>query len=396
MQALKRILILTAVFLLFAIVFRLSFLYLSQTSMESTPALEVQSSFGDVLLISSAGIHPLQHGERIQMGDKIRTGKEGEIELHQEGKSKFRIKQNSEIELKRNGTLFLKHGALLGVLKEDEIFKVEAKGWQAKMQNASFYAEADEKKSTIGILNGEAQIKKGLWGAGTALGSLQKVESNSSIVKKISRDEWNRMKETYELIQKSAASEALQMDLSKQAGDMFNFVFDHGTFYTPKMGFADREFIKDASTGDVRLEISYDVFPVGCYVGMYLKTRDLDLLNYESLHLKAKRPDEGTFPQQIRIEMKSKTGIARVFVIKNFSGKWSEFEFPFSAQKSIPINEITIMMTHEKVGSDKSGKFLLRDFSLKPKEKSESKISAVVQEEPPTKKVAEVVAKPVV
>ena len=88
-------------------------------------------------------------------------------------------------------------------------------------------------------------------------------------------------------------------------------IFDHGTFYNERNGFAEREFFKDPESGEVFLEARYDVFPTTSWVGLYFKIRGVDLSQFDTLRFNARRPSEGGYPNRFLIELKNKNQIVR-------------------------------------------------------------------------------------
>jgi len=167
-------------------------------------------------------------------------------------------------------------------------------------------------------------------------------------------------------LQKSGILEARQLDLSKEAGSLFQYVFDHGTFYTPQFGFAEREFIKDAVTGKVRLELSYDVFPKTSFGGVYLKTRNFDLSRFKALKFQARGDPKEGYPESIRIELKSGRSVIRAFAPRDFKESWQSFAFPFRVNRPTPISEITLVISHEKAQRYPKGKLHLREVDFEP------------------------------
>ncbi|MBI4711554.1 MAG: hypothetical protein HY767_03725, partial [Candidatus Omnitrophica bacterium] len=173
-------------------------------------------------------------------------------------------------------------------------------------------------------------------------------------------------KETYELLAKSAAMEAEQINLSKLAGNFFDVVFDHGTFFTPKIGYAGREFFKDPDLGQVLLETEYDVFPAGSFCGVYIKTRDFDISKYAGLSFEIRRKGEEGVPESFFIELKSRGNVVRRFAPRNFEKDWKPIEFDFHANKSIVVNEVVFVFTNARVGEAKKGMLEFRNINLIP------------------------------
>ncbi len=351
--------------------------------------VELEDTVGKVeLAVRQAGWVPVRFGRMLQAGYRLRTGPGEDLaELRIDGQARVRLKENSELQIlpMRSSDsssvqpLSLLKGTLLlwtGDSGEKKSIEVLVSGAAVRIQRGAALVQRDPKgKAWIGVLRGSAEISEGFGGAKKkTISSLNKAEITSGRlwgkdlkVSKISKEEWNRMKEAYELFQKGAAAEALQLDLSKEAGGFFEYVFDHGTFSTPRMGFADREFIKDVSTGEVHLEAEYDVFPAGSYVGVYMKCRNLDLSRFSGFKFKARRIEGASYPESVKIEFKSKFGIVRAYVLKFVRLNWEETVFPLNVKIPTLITEVTLLFTHEKAGIDKSGRIALKDFSLVPK-----------------------------
>lgn len=348
--------------------------------------IELESTFGKIELSAQQGTWvPVKFGQILKTGHRLRAGPgDGFAEFQIEDFARLRLKGNSEVEILPSRLidsvaaqpLSLRQGTLLvwtGASKEKKPVQILVAGTTAQVEQGALLAQADSGgKAWLGVLRGSAEISGGLLGS-----ERKKVSSSSKAeispgtfggrdlkISKISKEEWNQMQEAYELFQKQAAEEAEQLDLSKEAGDFFQYVFDHGTFSTPRMGFANREFIKNPSTGEVYLEAEYDVFPVGSYVGVYMKCRNLDLAKLGALKFKARRVFGSSYPESMKIEFKAKSGIVRAFVLRHLRSDWEEVIFPLNVRTPTLITEVVLLFTNEKVGIDKTGKIALKDFSL--------------------------------
>jgi hypothetical protein len=328
----------------------------------------------------------LERGQLIQPRDKIRTGKGGEVDLRISDQVRIRVKENSEGEAQgpklfektsfyrfhlNSGSLLgttEKHfqGPLLEILTSVSISRVREGG-------VSFHVQANPEvnNTLVGVLRGNVEVVSTAAKKSMIVKGIEKVEvtgtKHSVKEMKVSQKDWEEMKEAYELIQKSAAFEAHQIDLSKEAGSLYRYVFDHGTFFTPKMGFADREFIKDEATGRVRLKVEYDVFPYGAVVGVYMKTRDLDLSRFKAIQFEVRGDPEEGFPESFRIEFKSVSGAVTTFAPRDFKLNWQVFRFPLKIEKPTPITEATLVLSNEKAGTHKKGFLHIRDVHLEPK-----------------------------
>ncbi len=324
---------------------------------------------------------PLRQGQVLQATDKIRTGPVSEVDLQIPDQLQLRLKENSEIEGQTPGffdsqptsRLKLPKGRILGSTEKQfqkRRLEITTPVLVAAVRGTQFQVESDPetKQSGVDVLRGVVEVKSLSTQKEVLVKGLEKTKfSHGEAPKtptKISREDWDRLKEIYELTVKSAAFEAQQMDLSKKAGSLFGYVFDHGTFYTPDTGFADREFSLDPQTGEVTLQLRYDVFPANCFVGMYMKTRDLDFSKFKSLSFEARGDKEEGWPAEFRIEVKSKTGLVAAYTPKNLNTQWQPFRFPIRLSRTMPVTEIVFVVSNVKVGSDKKGSVYFRNVSL--------------------------------
>ncbi len=339
---------------------------------------------------------PLERGASLGLGDKIRTTADSEVDLRSGDEIVVRLKANSELQGIRPDLfskvtylpLELKKGTLFGAT--DKSFKDKNGNFEvatpvvvAAVRGTLFEVSAGDSNehSQVSVLRGRAEVRNRSFlnfsPAVVVVEDVHKVESiNGALSKpvKIGRDEWNEIKEAYELIQHSAAFEAKQIDLSKKAGNFFDFTFDHGTFFTEKFGYAGREFIEDPKDKSVYFEIEYDVFPIGSTVGMYIKTRGLDISKYGGLQFEVrKNPDQDTVPAAFRMEFKFKSQTQRATSPKVFKNEWQPFQILFRASKPTPVTEVTLVFSHEQVGEYKKGLVQLRKFELLPLDPEEIK-----------------------
>jgi hypothetical protein len=194
-------------------------------------------------------------------------------------------------------------------------------------------------------------------------------------VTRVTAETWALMRESYELLAKTAAMEAEQIDLSKMAGNFFNTVFDHGSFFTPKIGYAGREFFKDPDSGQIFLETEYDVFPTGSFSGVYFKTRGLDISRYAGLSFEVRRKSAEGAPESFFIELKSKGNVVRRYSPKVFGQAWKPVEFDFHARKSLVVNEVVFVFTNARVGEAKKGVLEFRNIKLIPLSETPAAIS---------------------
>lgn len=372
--------------------------------LENPTAYEIINFRGDVK-VYSADAHtwvPAKRGQLVGIYDKIQTGPESDIDFKIEDVALFRLQGNSEIQGKtreffgsstENGAdTILNRGLLLTYVVPDSEHSFQVATDIASVDAAPgslFVMEVDpqmkDSKTWVGVLRGsvKAHSKVLLREEVKDVKSLEKVEASRTIEmsqpERVSRKEWNVMKEGYELIERTAPAAKDQIDLSKGAGNLFDHIFDHGTFYTPNIGYATREFKQDEGSGEVWLVIDYDVFPTASFVGMYMKARDLDITQYERLLFDAKVSDDDGYPERMKIELKSKSGVAQAFHPRDFQKQWTthEFELKFKDEK-LNLEEITFVFANDKVGEDKKGVLKLRNLRLVKKSKQEP----IVQHKP--------------
>ena len=254
---------------------------------------------------------PPQRSEVLKVGDRLRTGPRGEMDFRIPDQMRLRLKENSEIELRaprffersRSLRLFLRRGILLGATEKQAVpasVQIVTPDFVAKVEDGIFQIEADPKSkvSVARVLRGSLEIFSFRNRQSVTVRSLERTEVSGKRAPlapvRVDRQEWNKMKEAYDLVFKDAALERRQLDLAKQAGSFFQYVIDHGTFYTPNLGYAEREFFKGEGSGETQMEVGYDVFPVGSLVGVYLKTRGLDLSKFKGLEFEIRGdPEEG-------------------------------------------------------------------------------------------------------
>lgn len=333
-----------------------------------------------------------KRGEEFSASQKLKTGSDGIINFKVENELHLRLKENSELEnlaSQKRGEkeiykLHLKQGVLLGATTKQfdreqaagtAILRITTSDYITDIHGAIFRIQAALQQGDadkVGVLRGSAEVSKPIpffKPAGIRIRGLENVHITDGVIppaERVTQAEWSAMKEAYELIEKTAVKEAEQIDLSKQAGSFFNYVFDHGTFYTPKSGYAGREFYKDPEAGKVFLETEYDVFPAGSFVGVYIKVRDFDASKYSGLALDIRRkPDEGT-PESFMIELKSKGNVVRRFAPRGFERDWKTMTFDFHAKTELLVNEVVFVFTNARVGEAKKGILEFRNLDLIP------------------------------
>lgn len=349
------------------------------------PGLEIAAASGEAQVLDSRNAVwlPAERGAQFKVGDLFKSGKGSEADLILGDKIRLRIKQNSEISWvpcprhNPESTLCFKlnKGKILAATQRGFSggkLSVETPGCSMTAHSGYFIMESDGQagRSVLGVMRGQAAVSdpSNPQTAPLGAGALQVVDSIKGNFpespRALTRDEWESFSEIYELTEKSAAEEADQLSLSRGAGSLFEFVIDHGSFFTPDFGFARRDFFKDPSSETPFLEIEYDVFPTGSLAGMYLKTRDLDLAQFSHLEFEMRQSPEERAPQAMRIEVKSKTGVLRAFAAKLPRQNWAKFSFPLQVKKSTLATEVTIVFQYERVGEFKKGAVQLRNINL--------------------------------
>jgi hypothetical protein len=333
-----------------------------------------------------------KRGELFTTSQKIKTGADGVINLQVEKQIMLRLKENAELLNKECKALVnrdiyklhLESGALLGATTKEfdrrvvsgkaVSFEITTPHSVIRPSGAVFRILAGRSPSEdrVGVLRGSVELAPGGFffpKKGTRIRGLEMAELIGGVVqapKRVDAEEWQAMKESYELLVKSAATEAEQINLSKLAGNFFDVVFDHGTFFTPKIGYAGREFFKDPDSGQVILETEYDVFPAGSFCGVYIKTRDFDISKYAGLSFEVRRKGEEGVPESFFVELKSKGNVVRRFAPRNFEKGWKVTEFDFHAPKAVAVNEVVFVFTNARVGEAKKGMLEFRNINLIP------------------------------
>lgn len=353
----------------------------------SLPPLEVANFTGtpEVYSKKEKSWGPLKRGVLFAWGERIRTDADSEVDIRAADQVVLRLKANSEVERKAPTAqadidryqIHLVRGLILGATER----KAEMERWLqvstpaivASIRGTVFAVSAEAgsaNKSWVGVLRGSVEVTGQSKQDRVTVESLQRTETQAdgtlSKPIRVSSEEWNRMKEAYELVEKSAMDEAEQLDLSREAGGLFTNVFDHGTFFTPKVGYAWRYFHK-MEDGTIVLDVDYDVFPSGSFVGMYMKVRDVEIDNYDALQMKVKRNPGESHPEAFRIEVKSKGQTLRAFSPKLFKQEWQTMQFPLRADAKAPVSEITFVFSHAQVGENTRGSLRFSDIKLIPK-----------------------------
>jgi hypothetical protein len=368
-------------------------------------AFEILGFEGDVQVydLKSRTWRAPKRGEEFVTSQKIKTGTDGMINLQVENEIHLRLKENSEIQNEESRVmgkrevykLRLAQGVLLGATtrqferKQNDdkaVLKILTRDYVANIHGAIFRVQApglSGQESKVGVLRGFVEVSKPsplFRSEGVRIRGLEETVVVNGVIQPATRvtpQTWGLMKESYELLEKTAVMEAEQIDLSKKAGSFFNVVFDHGTFFTPKIGYAGREFFKDTDSGQIFLETEYDVFPTGSFCGVYIKTRDFDISKYAGLSFEIRRKTGEGAPESFFIELKSKGNVVRRYAPRNFDETWRLSEFDFHAKKPLVVNEVVFVFTNARVGEAKKGVLEFRNINLIPLPEASASVSQV-------------------
>lgn len=355
----------------------------------AAPASSLLTSFyGDVRLIGKDGEVKTEKNKKISDGDTIEVGAAGEAVIQIEELYVLRLKPNSslrqepaEVSQAYSGKdrvtyrFRLDTGSLLGTTRYrgDSVNSLQLliQNKVFDIQDSTFRVQATDAEPWIGVLRGS--VRSDVEKAGTdkpiIIRALEKVSITREPLQeplKVSEQEWGLLRETYEMNLKTAAEEAMQLDLSKRAGDFFEYVFDHGTFYTEDVGYTVRDFYEDKESGQVYLEAEYDVFPSNSFVGIYVLTRDLNAQNFGGLKFDVRRKSEEGYPDRFYVELKSKGQIIHRFEITGIKPNWESRQIDFFTPISTPITEVTLVFLNESIGQSKKGYIQMRNLEMVP------------------------------
>ncbi len=358
-------------------------------------AFEVSSFEGDAQIYDpkSHDWRPPKQGEEFRTSQKVKTGPDGQISLQVEDEIRLRIKGSSELENIQSAVvgkrevykLHFGQGVLFGVTSKafdrkratkEADFQITTPKYDVDVMGSVFRIETSRVKggrNWVGVLRGSVEVsppslffRKG----GTLIRGLEQVSVAEGVIQpitRVTRGEWGFIKEAYQLLEKTAVKEAEQIDLSKHAGSFFEHVFDHGTFFTPNVGYCGREFFRDSDTGGVYLDVEYDVFPAGSFDGVYIKTRNFDISQYSGFSMEVQRSADEGVPESFFIELKSKGNTVRRFSPRGFERTWKKMEFDFNASRPTPVNEVVFVFTNARVGEAKKGVLEFRNINLLPR-----------------------------
>jgi hypothetical protein len=354
----------------------------------SSPSLifEIQNLNGTLQVAETPGRwQNAAAGGSIPAGAEIQTGPKSEADLRF-NQAVVRLKPQTFLKIQSSGNvpqLHLKSGSLL-IYSDNEPLEVLVPGalpvnensgllnlltarMIARTGSGSFLISSlpQNQYAEVSVLQGSVDVRSGIFRKLSVKESETAESKGFSKIEAVpvSQEDWQVVREAYDLVPESAAQEAEQLDLSKEAGSLFKFVFDHGTFYNKQWGFCKRRFERPGGN-PVELQIDYDVYPRGSWAGVYFKTRNLDLSKFKKITLDVRGDSSRGVPDQIRVELKSKAAVLRAFVIKRLSEDWQAQEFPLLFRKETPLTEITFIFSNEKTGVKKAGRVWLKNFNI--------------------------------
>lgn len=352
------------------------------------PSALLTSFYGDVKVVGPNGERKAEKNRQILKGETIEVGATGEAVLQLQELYVLRLKSNTkltQLEPKRDEAFSgkervtyrfkLDQGSLLGTTKyrgdKTDNLNLLVKDRVFDVQDSTFRVELSDASPWVGVLRGsmKSSVEDIPSQKPFMIHALEKEPLTATPVTapvQVSEQEWGLLRETYEMNMKTAAEEAGQVELSKRAGNFFESVFDHGTFYTENVGYTVRDFYEDKASGMVYLEAEYDVFPSNSFVGLYVLTRELDASNYGGLRFDVRRkPGEG-YPDRFYIEIKSKGQIINRFEITDIKPGWEARQIDFFTQTSTPITEVTVVFLNESIGKGKKGFIQMRNVQMVP------------------------------
>jgi len=299
----------------------------------------------------------------IHSGDRVRTGKGADIDFKIPGFIDVRLKPASELHLIASRSeemihLKLHHGTLLA-MTEAEIgmrkAELEYDSFRMVTEGGSLMLSGEEpNRFSLSVLDGVVELRDNRFDEMTQVNALEIFSASEEDVQlpkpaRVTYQQWRAVNEVRDLSFTPTEEIKRQRDLTKEAGSLFKYVFDEGTFFTPNLGYAERTFYKD-DDGVVVLRVHYDVYPQDSYSGIYLKTRDLDISKFKGLSFELRSASDQPIPNLIRIEMKDRLSTVRGFAVKPITRDWRLYAFNFNAQKQTPVTEIVFVFENTRVG----------------------------------------------
>ncbi len=368
-------------------------LYQSVNRPPNTPLFEVINFAGQVEVYEneSRQWRPAKRGENVGSLNKIRTYGRSDVDFKIPEKAVFRLNEKSQIwgskrdifqiGQSNSNSIYLGRGSLLVYVDrnmKDEFMSISTPIYDIHAPAGSMFrininSESHDQEVWLGVLKGQVLVKSKLLMKDETyvVKPLQKTSAQQGAPLlppvPVTREEWDDMRDGYELADRLSPAAQVQENLAKEAGTLFQYVIDQGTFYTPRIGFATREYLKDPNSGEVLLEVDYDVFPKGSFVGMYIKTRDLDLSRFSGISFDMRRASDEGFPESVKIEIKTKSGVIKSVRPHTFKKKWQTYSFDMDFKVPTNITEVTLVFEHDRVGEYKKGVLQLSNLHLTPR-----------------------------
>jgi len=338
-------------------------------------------------------------GTRIGPGDLVKTANDADIDLRVPTLFEARIKPDSEVEVLESEaprspgffagesdevftalTIRLSKGGFLGLTREafqNKRVEVQIPNALVRSEEASFFIRVLPKNTIVSVLDGAMEVEVDSQPAPVRIPSLHSlvITRSGNIFEKPKRltyQSWRAVNEVRDLVFETQEEAEKQVDLRQKAGSLFKYVFDEGTFFTPNLGFAKREFFEDEH-GDVLLKIDYDVYPQNALVGTYMKTRELDLSKVDHMSFEMKAAIKGekrelkpeNIPKMIRIELKKRSEIIRGFAVKPITTDWRLYSFDLPAQKEELVNEVVFVFENTRIGTlSRKGAVLIKNLTI--------------------------------
>ena len=277
--------------------------------------------------------------------------------------------------------LDLVRGGLLGVVDEYAFprpeLKIQTLPQRAEIHGAVFgvFTDPDIHRTWLGVLRGEVRIYDAVNSKGPlkVLRNLQKIEWTSDGFEgpamTVSLKDWQRMYEAYLLTPRPPDFEQRQKSLSLRAGNYFTLTYFNGSFYTPMKGFCDSVFYENHRTGDVYLEIHYDVFHPRGFVGFFSRTEALDLSRYQALEFEVRQKPNTGKTKRIHFEFKKYHSIIKSFVLESVPAEWRKVRFSLEDAPKIPVDELVIFFNHREASEINQGAVQFRNVNLIPRER---------------------------
>ncbi len=336
----------------------------------------------DIYRDADAAWMTLREGDLVYAKDKIRTVANSDARLSLGDRLTLKLERSSQF--KGSGSAFfdlrpafeghLFIGGLLGATDHKfgsrGLLTISTPNAEIRVRDAIFRVQADVRTGvdTIYVLRGRVEVERreGRFEGMRIVRDLEKIIVRKKVLTqpvKMEPKEWQLAFEAYRMIPSAKGFQLFQQWLSKRAGSLFQYVRDHGDFYTPRHGFIRREFFFDRESQHTLLRIYYDVFPETAFVGFYMLTRDLDLSKTQYLEFDLKSETEAS-PEILYMEFKSRGEIVRSFPIQDITKEWKSYHVPVRMGANVRVDEVVIYLRHSMAQKYKQGTLLLRNLNL--------------------------------